>query len=656
MNPHTEIIGLTGPAGRIDIALDRPRDLPVRGIALIAHPHPLYGGTRDNKVVQTLARTLLALGYVCWRPNFRGVGESEGTHDEGQGETEDLLAVIDAARAAEPQGKSLPLILAGFSFGTLVLSRVAQRLAQAGTPVHRLIFIGTAVIRPGMLDVPVDTLVLHGELDDTVPLSAVLDWARPQGLPVVVIPGADHFFHQKLTGIKDWLLRALQPTLGVALGFALAALTAASVLQPTTSWAQPQQKDPPPKAATERPRTERDARPSREGGRESAREGQRAGKAGRNSPVVEPVAATQGLAPRDAPPIAARSWLLMDVTTGQLLAASDPDMKVEPASLTKLMTAYLAFNAIKDKKLTLDARPAVSTLAYKAVGSRMFVDPASPATVDQLLHGLIIQSGNDAAVILAEAIAGSEPAFAEQMNREAKRLGLTNTAYTNASGLPSAQHYSTARDLAALAMRVIEDHPDYFKLYAQREYTYNNIRQPNRNRLLFVDPSVDGMKTGHTEAAGYCLVATSRRDQPGLDQPRRLLSVVLGAATESSRAIESQKLLNYGYSGFDLVRLYGKDQPVAQYAVFKGAAAEVKAGFAQAVLTTVPRGQAQRVQGEIERIEPLVAPLEKGQRIGTLRVKVDDRVIAEHPLVAIEAVPQAGLLGRAWDTIRLWFK
>jgi|GEM_PF-6379 len=631
MNPHTEIIGIAGPAGRIDIALDRPREQPVRGIALIAHPHPLYGGTRDNKVVQTLARTLLALGYVCWRPNFRGVGESEGAHDEGRGETDDLLAVIAAARAAEPQGASLPIILAGFSFGTLVLSRVAQHLAQAGTPAQRLIFIGTAVIRPGMLDVPADTLVLHGELDDTVPLSAVLDWARPQGLPVVVIPGADHFFHQKLTGIKDWLLKALQPTLGLVLGLALSVLMAASLLQPTPGWAQ-----------------------SRD--REASAAKARTGKGGRNVPVVEPVAATQGLAPRDAPPIAARSWLLMDVTTGQLLAASDPDMKVEPASLTKLMTAYLAFNAVKDKKLTLDARPPVSMLAYKAVGSRMFVDPASPATVDQLLHGLIIQSGNDAAVILAEAIAGSEAAFAEQMNREAKRLGLTNTAYTNASGLPGAQHYSTARDLAALAMRVIEDHPDYFKLYAQREYTYNNIRQPNRNRLLFVDPSVDGMKTGHTEAAGYCLVATSRREQPGLDQPRRLLSVVLGAATESSRAIESQKLLNYGYSGFDLVRLYGKDQPVAQYAVFKGAAAEVKAGFAQSVLTTVPRGQAPRVQGEIERIEPLVAPLEKGQRIGTLRVKVDDRVIAEHALVALDAVPQAGLLGRAWDTIRLWFK
>ena len=335
MNPHTEIIGIPGPAGLIDIALDRPRDLPVRGIALIAHPHPLYGGTRDNKVVQTLARTLLALGYVCWRPNFRGVGESEGTHDEGRGETEDLLAVIAAARAAEPQGAALPLILAGFSFGTLVLSRVAQRLAQAGTPAHRLIFIGTAVIRPGMLDVPADTLVLHGELDDTVPLSAVLDWARPQGLPVVVIPGADHFFHQKLTGIKDWLLRALQPTLSLALGLALTVITAASVLQPATSWAQSRDKETTSAKA-------------------------RAGKGGRNAPVVEPVAATQGLAPRDAPPIAARSWLLMDVTTGQLLAASDPDMKVEPASLTKLMTAYLAFNAVKDKKLTLDARPPVS--------------------------------------------------------------------------------------------------------------------------------------------------------------------------------------------------------------------------------------------------------------------------------------------------------
>jgi D-alanyl-D-alanine carboxypeptidase (penicillin-binding protein 5/6) len=637
MNPHTEILGIAGPAGRIDIALDRPREGPVRGIALIAHPHPLYGGTRDNKVVQTLARTLLALGYICWRPNFRGVGDSEGVHDHGQGETDDLLAVIAAARAAAPGGADLPVVLAGFSFGTLVLSRVAQRLSAAGTPARRLIFIGTAVIRPGMADVPADTLVLHGELDDTVPLSAVLDWARPQGLPVVVIPGADHFFHQKLTGIKDWLMRALQPTLGLILAAALA--IGGSL--------------PAPSAAQ--------SREAREGARErpaaaKAREPARSSKAARPLATVDPQPATQGLAPREAPPIAARSWLLIDVTTGQLLAASQPDLKVDPASLTKLMTAYLAFNAVKDKKLTLDARPPVSPAAFKAVGSRMFIDPASPATVDQLLHGLIIQSGNDAAVVLAEAIAGSEPAFADLMNREAQRLGLANTAYANASGLPATQHYSTARDLAALAVRVIDDHPDFFKLYAQRDYTYNNIRQPNRNRLLFIDPSVDGMKTGHTESAGYCLVATSRREQPGLDQPRRLLSVVLGAASESARAIESQKLLNYGYSGFDLVRLYGKEQAVANYTVFKGASAEVKAGFTEAILTTVPRGQSARVKGEIERIQPLIAPLEKGQRIGTLRVKLDDQLLSEHPLVAIEAVPQAGLLGRAWDTLRLWLK
>lgn len=639
MNPHTEILGLAGPAGRIDTAIDRPREGPVRGIALIAHPHPLYGGTRDNKVVQTLARTLLALGYACWRPNFRGVGDSEGVHDHGQGETDDLLAVIAAARAAEPGGADLPLVLAGFSFGTLVLSRVAQRLAAAGTPARRLIFIGTAVIRPGMADVPADTLVLHGELDDTVPLSAVLDWARPQGLPVVVIPGADHFFHQKLTGIKDWLIRALQPGLAIL----MAAAFALGGLAPSSSAAQT--RDSARDSARERPAASKSREPARP-----------PAKATRPTVNVDPQPATQGLAPREAPPIAARSWLLLDVTTGQLLAASQPDLKVDPASLTKLMTAYLAFNAVKEKKLALDTRPPVSPAAFKAVGSRMFIDPAAPATVDQLLHGLIIQSGNDAAVVLAEAIAGSETAFADLMNREAQRLGLSNTAYANASGLPATQHHSTARDLAALAVRVIDDHPDFFKLYAQRDYTFNNIRQPNRNRLLFIDPSVDGMKTGHTESAGYCLVATSRREHPGLEQPRRLLSVVLGAASESARAIESQKLLNYGYSGFDLVRLHGKDQAVANYSVFKGASAEVKAGFTETILTTVPRGQSARVKSEIERIQPLIAPLEKGQRIGTLRVKLDDQLISEHPLVAIEAVPPAGLLGRAWDTLRLWLK
>jgi len=375
------------------------------------------------------------------------------------------------------------------------------------------------------------------------------------------------------------------------------------------------------------------------------------------APAASPaVGATQGLAPREAPQIAARSWLLMDVTTGQLLAANDPDMRVEPASLTKLMTAYLAFTAVKDKKLALDARPPVSPLAHKAIGSRMFVDPASPATVDELLHGLIIQSGNDAAIILAEAISGTEEAFTQQMNREAKRLGLTNTLFANASGLPGAQHYSTARDLAMLAIKLIEDHPDYYKLYSQRDYTYNNIKQPNRNRLLFVDPSVDGVKTGHTEAAGFCLVASSQRTAPGTDLQRRLLSVVLGTASESARTIESQKLLNYGFASFDTLKLYAREATAASYPIYKGNAAEVKAGFAGPVLVSVPRGRAQAVKGEIERVQPLIAPIEQGQRIGTLRVQFDGKTIAEHPLIALEAVGSAGWFGRAWDTIRLWMR
>jgi D-alanyl-D-alanine carboxypeptidase (penicillin-binding protein 5/6) len=366
--------------------------------------------------------------------------------------------------------------------------------------------------------------------------------------------------------------------------------------------------------------------------------------------------ATQGIAPGGAPQIAARSWLLVDVTTGQLLAASDPDMKIEPASLTKLMTAYVTFNAIKEKKLALDARPPVSPAAHKAIGSRMFVDPARPATVDELLHGLIIQSGNDAAIILAEALGGTEGAFAVQMNREAARLGMKNTSFTNASGLPDAQHYSTARDLAILASRLIEEHPDNYKMYSQREYTFNNIKQPNRNRLLFIDPSVDGVKTGHTDAAGYCLIASSKRDQPGAGFSRRLLTVVLGTASESARAIESQKLLNYGFANFDVVRLYQKDQVAASYPLWKGKAPEVKAGFGGNVLVTVARGQGERVKGEIERLQPLVAPIEKGQRLGTLRVRLDDRVIAEHPVLALEPVEQAGWFGRSWDTMRLWFK
>ncbi|MFT3801227.1 MAG: D-alanyl-D-alanine carboxypeptidase family protein [Burkholderiaceae bacterium] len=355
------------------------------------------------------------------------------------------------------------------------------------------------------------------------------------------------------------------------------------------------------------------------------------------------------------PTLAARSWLLVDVTTGQALAWYEPDTKVEPASLTKLMTAYVVFGALRDKRLQLDMRPPVSQLAYKAIGSRMFVDPAKPATVEELINGMIVQSGNDASIILAEAVAGSEDTFAQAMNREAQRMGMTNTSFRNSTGLPDLQHYSTARDMAILGSRLIQDFPEqYATYYSKKDYTYNGIKQPNRNRLLFIDPTVDGMKTGHTEAAGFCLVASSRREQPGAGFSRRLLAVVLGTGSESSRAIETQKLLNYGFQNFDAVKVFGKGQPAGEYEVWKGKTAQVKAGFDQDVLVTVPKGQADKLKAEIERVKPLVAPLTSGQRIGTLRVKLDDRVLVERPLLALDPVDEAGLFGRLWDTMRMW--
>ncbi len=365
-----------------------------------------------------------------------------------------------------------------------------------------------------------------------------------------------------------------------------------------------------------------------------------------------PFAAWSQLPP---PSLAARSALLLDMSSGQTLAATDADMKIEPASLTKLMTAYLVFAALRDRKLTPDQRPPVSAPAYKAIGSRMFVDPAKPATVDELLHGMIVQSGNDASIVLAEAIAGTEAGFAELMNREAERLGMKNTRYRNATGLPDPAHYTTARDLARLTVRLIEDFPqDYAKYYSLKEYTYNKIRQPNRNRLLFLDPSVDGVKTGHTDAAGYCLIASSRREQAGSGFNRRLLSVVTGTASESARAIESQKLLNYGFQNYEAAKVLTAGQPLGRYQVWKGAANDVPAGFDQDVFVTVAKGQAGAIKAEVERVQPLIAPVARGQRIGTLRVKLGDQVLAERPVLALAAVDQAGVFGRAWDTIRLW--
>jgi D-alanyl-D-alanine carboxypeptidase (penicillin-binding protein 5/6) len=347
------------------------------------------------------------------------------------------------------------------------------------------------------------------------------------------------------------------------------------------------------------------------------------------------------------PTVAAKSWVLYDHGSGQFLASYDPDQRVEPASLTKLMTAYLAFAALKQKTLTLEQTVPVSEKAWKTGGSRMFIDLKQPVTVDQLLHGMIIQSGNDACIALAEAIAGSEETFALMMNREAKRLGLKNTNFTNSSGLGDPQHYTTARDMALLASALIRDFPEFYPIYAKKEYTYNRITQPNRNRLLWLDPTVDGVKTGHTEAAGYCLVSSGKRG------PRRLVSVVMGTASENVRAQESLKILNFGFQFYDTVTLYKKGDAVKSLRLWKGAQDEVKAGFREDFVISVPKGQAEKLKAELVAQQPLLAPVSQGARIGTLKLSVEDRLLGEYPVVALEGVATAGIVGRTWDSIRL---
>jgi D-alanyl-D-alanine carboxypeptidase (penicillin-binding protein 5/6) len=351
------------------------------------------------------------------------------------------------------------------------------------------------------------------------------------------------------------------------------------------------------------------------------------------------------------PQVVGRAWVLADVSSGQILAAEKPDERFEPASLTKIMTAYLTFAALKERKLALGDTVSVSEKAWRAAGSRMFIEPRLPVTVDELIRGMIVQSGNDACIALAERIAGSEEAFAGMMNREAERLGMKNTKFMNATGLPDPQHYSSARDLYLLATALIRDFPEqYAQYYSMREYRYNGITQPNRNRLLWLDSTVDGMKTGFTEAAGYCLVASSKRG------PRRLLSVLLGSTSESARAQESQKLLNWGFQFFDAARLYAGGAVVKEIEVWKGARSTLKAGFRSDLLVAVPKGQADKLKAELLSISPLVAPVAEGARVGNLRVTLDGKPLGEYPVVALEAVPAAGIFGRAWDTLRLWLR
>ena len=360
------------------------------------------------------------------------------------------------------------------------------------------------------------------------------------------------------------------------------------------------------------------------------------------------VATPSGAIP--APSIAAAAHLLVDVTSGQTLESVDADERWDPASLTKLMTAYLVFGALRAKSIQPSQMVNVSLRAWRAEGSRMFIEPRRAVSVDELLHGMIIQSGNDASIALAELAGGSEDAFVARMNVEAARLGMANTHFTNVTGLSGPEHYSTAADLAVLASAVINDYPEFYPLYAQKEFRYNNITQPNRNRLLWTEPGVDGVKTGHTDAAGWCLIASAKHGE------RRVLAVVLGASSDAARASEAQKLLNWGFQAFDTVQLYQSGKTISTLRVWKGTLKELPAGFLADRYLTLPKAKADKLSLTMEAQDILVAPIARAQRVGTVKVALEGKPVAEFPLIALEEVPAAGFFGRAWDTIRLWFK
>ena len=368
-------------------------------------------------------------------------------------------------------------------------------------------------------------------------------------------------------------------------------------------------------------------------------------------------AMAQSAAPQ-APEVAARAYLLLDLTANQILASKDLDMPVEPASLTKLMSAYLVFDALKSKKIDMKQTFSVSERAWKMPGSRMFIDPKMKVPVEDLIKGMIVQSGNDATMVLAEGVAGTVERFVELMNDQAKVLGMKNTSYKNPEGLTEAGHITTARDLATLATRLMRDFPEYVGTYAIKKYRYPGTpaaNDSNRNLLLFKDPTVDGLKTGYTDAAGYCLVATAKRDFPNVGS-RRLMAIVLGTSSEIARANEAQKLLNWGYTAFEAVKLFDAGQAVATPAIWKGKSSTIKLGRADALVVAVPTGSASQIKIQLVRPDPLVAPVTQGQTIGSLKVFRGDQFWVDMPLQALDAVEQAGVLGRAWDALRLWIK
>ncbi len=354
--------------------------------------------------------------------------------------------------------------------------------------------------------------------------------------------------------------------------------------------------------------------------------------------------------PASAPQIAARAYILQDFHSGRILLEHNADQRSDPASLTKLMTAYVVFTELHAKRLTPETQVTVSEKAWRMEGSRMYIEVGTQVAVRDLLKGMIIQSGNDASVALAELVAGSEEAFASLMNKQAERLGMSNTHYINSTGMPSEQHYSTARDLATITRALIRDYPEYYKLYSEREYSYNNITQPNRNLLLSRDPTVDGVKTGYTEAAGYCLISSARRDN------MRLVSVILGTSGPKVRAEESQKLLNYGFRFYETHRLYAARQVLSNERVWKGEAESVPVGLALPLHVTIPRGQYSQLRASLKIEQRLVAPVQKDARVGLLRVRFKDKLLVEKPVVALRNVATGSWFRQGLDYLLLQFE
>jgi D-alanyl-D-alanine carboxypeptidase (penicillin-binding protein 5/6) len=349
--------------------------------------------------------------------------------------------------------------------------------------------------------------------------------------------------------------------------------------------------------------------------------------------------------------LSAKAYLLYDLTSKQVLLEQNSHDRIEPASLTKLMTAYIAFSALKQNKISNNEKvtPSIQAIRFQSADAKMFLDHKKPVTIDDLLHGLIIVSANDAARVLAERIAQSEANFAVLMNQEAQRLGMLDTHFANASGLPDPLHYSSAHDMSLLTVAIINDFPEYYPLYSQREYEYNHIRHFNRNRLLWLDPYVDGMKTGHTESAGFSLIATAKRNN------HRLISVIMGAATDQLRSTESQRLLNYGFQNFDLFNFYKENETIRDIRLWKGTESSVKAGMRDKLIVTIPKGQRASLVATIETEQPLLAPISKGQQVGILKLTFEGKPFRELPLVALESIPLVNIFSRGIDSIRMIF-